>query len=103
MAELLGASINNGVVNGGAASRARAQDLIAKRASVSREALENLGFVVETHQEGFVFVAPQNAEEKIVGCVLFEFKTVPNAVGGIHQHADAQRKIRLFAEVADFL
>ena len=53
--------------------------------------------------EGFVFAVTHDAEKEIVGSVLFEFDTVADGVGGVQEHANAQGKVGLFAEVANVL
>src|SRR5260221_14353156 len=103
MTEFLDAGLVDGVVNGGAAAGASAQDLVAQFAGVWGEALNDLRLVVERHHEGFVLAAAQDAKEKIVCGVLFKFDAVANAFGSIQQNANAQWQVGLPAEVADFL
>src|SRR5260221_11078386 len=103
MTEFLDAGLVDGVVNGGAAAGASAQDLVAQFAGVWGEALNDLRLVVERHHEGLVLAAAQDAKEKIVCGVLFKFDAVANAVGSIQQHANAQWQVGLPAEGADFL
>jgi hypothetical protein len=45
----------------------------------------------------------QDAEEEIGGGILFELQAVANTVGSVEQHAYAQGKIGLPAEIANFL
>ena len=103
MVQLFRTSFVDGVVNRGAAARTRAHDLVAQCPGIAGERLDNLRFIIESHDERFVFIATQHAEEKIHGSVLFKFNAVANAVGSVEQHADAQRQIRLLAEIANFL
>jgi hypothetical protein len=103
MAQFFFAGAVDCVVNGGPASRARFHNFIAQAPGVVGEGLQNGRLVIEGHYESLVFVMPQDAEEKRSGRVLLKFQAVPNAVGGVHQQANAQRKIGLTAEVADRL
>src|SRR2546427_10488528 len=45
----------------------------------------------------------QNIEQEFRGRFLLELQAVANTVRGIHHHPDAERKVRLAAEVADGL
>jgi len=103
VAEFLHASLINGVVDGRAAAGARAVDFVAQEAGVAGERLDDLRLVVEGHDEGFVFAVAEDAEEEVVGGVLLELDAVADAVGSVHEHANTQRQIGLFAEIADVL
>ena len=103
VAQLVQACGVDGVVNGGAAACASLENFVTEGSGVAGEFLDHLRLVVEGHDEGFVFVMTQDAEEEICGGVLFEFQTVANAVGSVEQHSYAQRKIGLLAEIANFL
>jgi len=50
-----------------------------------------------------IFAAAKDGIEKIDGGVLLKFEAVANAVGSVEQQADAQRNVRLAAEVLDGL
>ena len=103
MAQFIHACGVDGVVNGGAAACARLENFVAQGSGIAGEFLDHLRLVVKGHDEGFVFVMAQDAEEEIGGGVLFEFQAVANAVGSVEQHSYAQRKIGLPAEIANFL
>ena len=103
MAQLLHARLVNRVVNRRAAARARLGDLVAQCSRIAGEGLHDLRLVVESHHKCFIFIAAQHAEQKIDRSVLLELDAVADAIGGIQQHADAQRQIGLLAEVTDFL
>src|SRR5207248_238400 len=103
MVQLFRTSFIDGVVDRRAAARARSHDLVAQRSRIAGKALDDLRFVIEGHDERFIFVAAQHAEKKADRSILLEFDAVANAVRSVEQHADAQRQIRLFAEIADFL
>ena len=62
VAELLHAGLINSIVNGSAAPRAGAQNLVAQLAGVRREGLDNLRLVVESHHERLILAAAQNTE-----------------------------------------
>src|SRR5207245_11616983 len=70
---------------------------------VAGEGLNDLRLVVEGDDESVIFFAPQHAEKKIDRSILLELEPVANAVGSVHQDADAQRQIRLLAEEANLL
>ena len=95
MAQFLLAGDVDGVVNSRASASTSSQDLIAEFAGIGSESLDNLRLIVESHEEGFIFSAAENAEEKIVGGVLLELDAIANAVGSVEQHADAKRQIGL--------
>ena len=103
MAEMFLASFIDRVVNGGAAAGACADNLIAKGTCIAGEGLNDLRFIVEGHDEGFVPAVAQNAEEEIRRGVLLELDAVADAVGGVDEHADAERQVGLFAEVTNLL
>ena len=93
----------DGVVDSGAAASAGLENFVAEGSGVAGKTLEDLRLVVEGHDEGFVFVVAQDAEEEIGGGFLFEFEAVADAVGSVEEHADAEWEIGLLGEVADFL
>ena len=85
MAQFIVARGIDGVVNGGAAAGAGLEDFVAQGAGVAGETLQDLRLVVEGHDEGFVFVVAQDAEEEIGGGFLFEFEAVADAVGSVER------------------
>src|SRR5216683_6263965 len=93
----------NRVVQGRAAAGSLLQDGVAKVAAVSREVLDNLRAVIESHQKRLVLPAAQSVKYEIDGGVLLEFQSLPNAVRCVQHHADAQGKIGRLAEIGDFL
>src|ERR1700737_2469138 len=103
MAQLVGASIINCVIHGGATTSTRLGNLIAKAARVFGKSLQNLRFIIEGHHKSFVVATAQHAEQKIRRGVLLKLQAIANAIGGIQKHSDAQRKIGLFAEITDLL
>src|ERR1700733_497128 len=103
MAQFFFAGVENRVVDRGAATGAGLDDLVAQTAGIIGEALKDGGFVVESHDEGLIFVAAQDGEQERSSGVLFEFEAVANAVGSVEQEADAEREIGLLAEIANGL
>ena len=93
----------NCVIDGGAASSARLDDLIAQHAGVTSESLNDLRLIVEGHRESLVLATAQDGVEKIHGGVLLKLDAVANAVGSVHQQADAEGDVRLAAEEPDCL
>src|SRR5204863_831349 len=93
----------NCVIDGSAASSACLDDLIAQHARVTREPLDDLRLIVEGHGESLILATAQNGVEKIDGGVLLKLDAVANAVGSVHQQADAERDVRLAAEEPDCL
>src|SRR5882757_5023641 len=93
----------NCVIDGGAASSACLDDLIAQHARVTRESLDDLRLVIEGHGESLILAAAQNGVKKIDGGVMLKLDAVANAVGSVHQQADAERNVRLAAEEPDCL
>src|SRR5215472_17454334 len=103
MVQLFGTSLVNGIVDGRAAASTRSHDLVAQSSRIAGESLDNLRLVIEGHHERLVLVAGKIAEKKTDRGVLLEFNAFADAVRSVEQHADAQRYIRLLAEIPDFL
>src|ERR1700730_9467761 len=98
MAELLGTGIVNGVVDGGAAAGAGLDDFVAQASGIIGERLDESGLIVEGHDESLILIVADHAEQEGGGGVLLEFKAVADAVGSVHEQADAEREIGLAAE-----
>src|SRR5262249_25373003 len=93
----------DGVVNGRAAAGASFVDLVPQQAAIAGESLDHLRLIVESHGEGLVFSAAQDAIEKVHRRFLLKLDAVTNAVRGIEQHAYPEGKVRLLAEKAYLL
>ena len=100
---MFSASVVDGVVNGSAAPGAGLVNLIAEKAAIACERLDDLRLLVKGHRESLISPPTEDAVEKIDGSFLFEFDAVSNAVGSVQKHANSQREIGLFAEETDFL
>src|SRR5207302_628275 len=92
----------NCVVDGGAASSACLDDLIAQHACVTRESLDNLRLIVEGHRESLILATAQNGVEKIHGGVLLTSDAAANAVGRVHQQADGKRAVMAWRMVRNY-
>ena len=103
MAEFLHAGLINGVVDGGAAAGAGADDLVAQQTGIGGKRLNHLRLIVKSHHECFVFAVAHHAEEEIISSVLLKLDAVADAVGCVEQHADAQRQVGLPAEITNIL
>src|SRR6476646_7968960 len=93
----------NCVIDSGAASGSCLDDLITQQAGVAGKTLNNLRLVVKGHGEGLILATTKHRVEKIDGGVLLKLDAVANAVGSVHQEADAERNVRLTAEEPDCL
>jgi hypothetical protein len=103
IAQLLHASLIDGVVHRGAAAGTGLIDLIAEQATVTGERLDDLRFIIKSHRESLVFTPAQYAIEEVHGGFLLKLDAIANAVGCVQKNSDAERKIGLFAEEANFL
>src|ERR1700722_12403796 len=98
-----GGGEKNGVVEGGASAGALLADGVGQLRQVSGVILNHFRFVIEGHDEGLVLVTAQDVLEKVEGRIFFEIEAGADAVGGIEQDADTQRKVGFAAEIANLL
>ena len=93
----------DGIIQSGSAAGSLAPDSVSQHPDIISEILDDLGFIVESHEKSHVFAMANDAGEEIDGGVLFELEAGADAVGGIEQETDAERHVGLTAEKKDFL
>ena len=93
--EEIGARLIDGVVESRGAAGALPLDDVAQQVQVAGEILDDLGLVVDGHQEGLVLAPANHIEQKIDGRLLLELQALANAIGSVEQQADAQGQVGL--------
>jgi hypothetical protein len=103
LGKLVAAGEVDGVVERRAAARAQAADGRLQLLGIVDEVRHQLGRSIEAHHHGFVVAEADHAVDERIGRFLLELETLPDAVAGIDQDAEAQGKVGFGRELRDGL